>query len=45
MDLGNPIDIVMHHLLIGRMTCFGYQDKFPMVNVLVHVMHIGQDMW
>ena len=41
MDLGNPIEIVVHRLLIEEMTCLGYQDGFPMVSLLVHVMHIG----
>ena len=46
MDLGNPIEIVVHHLLIGRMTCLGRWDEFPMVSALVvYVMHTGQDLW
>ena len=44
MDLGNPIKIVVHHLLIGGMTCLGCQDEFPMVSALVYVMHIRQDL-
>ena len=44
MDLGNPIETVVHHLQIREMTCFGCQDEFPMVSVLVYVMHIGQDL-
>ena len=39
MDLGYPSKTVMHYILVGRMTCFGCQDGFPMVSVLVHVMH------
>ena len=44
MDLGNPIETIMHHLLIGGMTCLGRWDEFPMVSALVYVMHIGQDL-
>ena len=39
MDLGNPVETVMHHLLIGEMTYLDRRDEFPMVNVLVYVMH------
>ena len=42
MDLGNPIETVVHYLLIGGMTCLGHQDGFPMVSALVYVMHIEQ---
>ena len=35
MDLGNPVEIVMHYLLIGGMTCLNCRDKFPIVSVLV----------
>ena len=35
MGLGNPLKVVVHHLLIGGMVGFGYQDEFPMVIVLV----------
>ena len=45
MDLGNLVETMVHHLLIGRMTCLGRQDEFPMVSVLVYVMHTGQDLW
>ena len=44
MDLGNLIEIVVHHLLIGGMTCLGRQDGFPMMTGLVYVIHIGQDL-
>ena len=44
MDLGNSIEIVVHHLLIEGMACLSRQDGFPMVSVLVYVMHIGQDL-
>ena len=35
MGLGNPLEVVVHHLLIGWITGFGYRDGFPMVSVLV----------
>ena len=41
MDLSNPIDFVLHNLLIGGMTYLGSRDEFLMVNALVYVMHIG----
>ena len=28
MDLGNPVDIVVYHILIERMTCLSHQDGF-----------------
>ena len=39
MDLGNPIEIVVYHLLIGGMACFSRWDEFLMVSALVYVMH------
>ena len=44
MDLGNQVETIVHHLLIGGMTCLGRQDGFLMMNVLVYVRHIGQDL-
>ena len=35
MGLGNPLEVVVHHLLIGGMTGLGYWDGFPIVNALV----------
>ena len=35
MGLGNPLEVVVHHLLIGGIAGFGYQDEFPMVSTLV----------
>ena len=35
MGLGNPLEVVMHHLLIRGMVGLGYQDKFLMVSALV----------
>ena len=45
MDLSNLIETVVHHLLIGGMTCLACQDEFFMVSALVYVMRIGQDLW
>ena len=28
MGLGNPLEVVMHHLLIGGMIGLGYRDGF-----------------
>ena len=33
--LSNPLEVVVHYLLIGGMTSLGYQDEFPMVSALV----------
>ena len=44
MDLGNPVETIVHHLLSGGMTHFGHWDEFPMVSALVYMMHIGQDL-
>ena len=41
MNLDNPFDTVVHYLLIGGTTCLGHRDGFPMVSVLVHMIHIG----
>ena len=45
MDLGNPIETIVHHLLIGEMACLGRRDGFPMVSILMYEMHTGQDLW
>ena len=29
MDLGNSIETIVHHFLIGGMICFGCRDGFP----------------
>ena len=44
MDLGNSIETIVHHLLIGEITCLGHQDGFPMMSALVYVMHTGLDL-
>ena len=38
MKLGNPVEIVVHHLLIEGMVCLACLDGFPMVSALVYVM-------
>ena len=35
MGLGNPLEVVVHHLLIGDMAGLGYRNRFPMVSALV----------
>ena len=35
MGLGNLLEVVVHHRLIGGMTGLGYRDRFPMVSALV----------
>ena len=45
MDLGYPFETVVHYLLIRGIAYLDYQGGFPMVSVLVHVMHIGEDRW
>ena len=37
MGLGNPLEVVVHHLLIRGMVGFGCQDGFPMLSELVCV--------
>ena len=34
MDLGNPLEVIMHYLLIGGMVSLGHQDGFPMRSAL-----------
>ena len=35
MGLGNPLKVVVHHLLTGGMVGFGYRYEFSMVSALV----------
>ena len=35
MGLGNPLEVVEHYLLNGRITSFSYRDKITMVSALV----------
>ena len=44
MDLGNPVEIVVHYLLIRGMPCLGRQDEFSIVSTLFYVMHIRHDL-
>ena len=32
IDLGNLSNVVIHYLLIGEMTSFGYRDEFFMIH-------------
>ena len=36
MGLGNPLEIVVHHILIGGMVGLGYQNGFSMVCTYVY---------
>ena len=38
MGLGNPLEAIVHHLLIERMVGLGYQDGFPMLSALVCIV-------
>ena len=38
MGLSNPLEVVVHHLLIGGMVGLCYQDGFPMVSALVYMV-------
>ena len=38
MGLGNPLEVVVHHLLIGGMVSLGYRDECPMVSALVYMV-------
>ena len=44
MDLSDPIETLMHHLLIGVMACLGHWDGFPMVSALIYVMYTKLDL-
>ena len=44
MDLGNPVEVLVHYLLIEGMTCLSCHDRFPIVSALVYVMHTKQDL-
>ena len=35
MGLSNPLEVVVHHLLIGGMVGISYRDGYPMVSALV----------
>ena len=38
LGLVNPLEVVVHHLLIGKMDGLGYWNGFPMVSALVCVV-------
>ena len=46
MDLGNPIETIVHYLLIRGMIYFGRQDRFFMVSALMCMVthYIGPTM-
>ena len=34
MDLGDIVETIVHHNLIGGMACLGRRDEFPMIRAL-----------
>ena len=44
MDLGNPVETVVHYLLIKMMTYLGRQDKFLMMSAIVYVRYTRHDL-
>ena len=38
MGIGNPLEAVVHHLLIGGMVGLGYQDGLPIKSALVCIV-------
>ena len=38
IGLGNPLKVVVHHLLIRRMASLSYRDELPMVSALVYMV-------
>ena len=38
MGLDNPLEVVVHHLLIGGMVGLSYRDGLPMVSALVYIV-------
>ena len=38
VDLGNPLETIVHYLQIGGMTCLGHWDDFLMTSVLVYTI-------
>ena len=39
MGLGNPLEAIVHHLLIKRMVGLGYRDGFRMLSALVCIVY------
>ena len=44
IGLGNPLEVVVHHCLIGGMVGLGYWDGFLMVSVLVCMVTCYKDL-
>ena len=38
MDLGNPVETIVHYLLIGGMACLGYRHRFHMMSALLRMV-------
>ena len=38
MSLGNPLEVVVHYLLIEGMIGLSYQDEFYVVSILVYMV-------
>lgn len=38
MDLDNPIETIVHYLIIRRIVYLGHQDRFPMVSTLMYMV-------
>ena len=43
MGLSNPLEAIMHYLLIGGMNYLSYRDKFPMISKLVCMVTYALD--
>ena len=44
MGLGNPLEVVVHYVLIGGMIGLGYWDGFLMVSALVCMATVSHDL-
>ena len=38
MGLGNPLEVLVHHILIAGMASVGYRDGFPIKSALVCIV-------
>ena len=43
MGLGNPLEVIMHHLLIEGMVGLSYRDRLPMVSELVYIYTLDKN--
>ena len=43
MNFDNPIETIVHHVLIGGINYLSRQDGFLMVSAPIYVMHTGQN--